>query len=440
MSIASESSKVMYQGNGSTVSFNIPFYFLKDEDIKVLLQKQNAEEQLLQSESEYMLTLGELGGTCNLHTAPAEGETLIIYRDPAILQETAYVDGVPLSAKAREDSLDLLTMICQANRERTDRAVKFNIATSAENIVMPEPEAGRAIIWNADGSNLKNGPTISDIDAVQDNAALATKAAQEATVANNEVQEALSGGVASGIRFEPSGSGLEATNVADALQELKAQFPSKAEAQHLHSLAEITDKGTAAGLNAGTGASNLVQLDAGAKLPAINASQLTHIQPETYISCAGFNGTQQGVQFVLPEGTEHIQIYMFNVIVTGKTHHVLRVGTAQDGFLSKGYQSCSAGANQFRTPYSDKNQASGFYFYSNTNSTYSGNTFKVELKRLHNYIFCSHYGTYYNNGVCGAGWVHCPNPLNKLFFTVYNTRYFFRGGAIYIYAGGQKQW
>lgn len=49
--------------------------------------------------------------------------------------------------------------------------------------------------------------------------------------------------------------------------------------QHNHTLSDVTDAGTAAGYDVGTGANQVVQLDAGAKIPAIDSSQTTHAVP-----------------------------------------------------------------------------------------------------------------------------------------------------------------
>ena len=51
----------------------------------------------------------------------------------------------------------------------------------------------------------------------------------------------------------------------------------KSNTGHQHNLSEITDSGTAAALNVGTSANNVVQLDTNAKLPAIDGSQLTNL-------------------------------------------------------------------------------------------------------------------------------------------------------------------
>jgi hypothetical protein len=60
-----------------------------------------------------------------------------------------------------------------------------------------------------------------------------------------------------------------------------SDLQSYALASHNHVLADITDSGTAAALNVGTTANNIVQLDGTGKLPAVDGSLLTGIATET---------------------------------------------------------------------------------------------------------------------------------------------------------------
>lgn len=59
--------------------------------------------------------------------------------------------------------------------------------------------------------------------------------------------------------------------------DLQTALDGKAGASHTHTLSEVTDAGTAAGLDVGTGANNIVQLDGTSKLPAVDGSQLTNL-------------------------------------------------------------------------------------------------------------------------------------------------------------------
>ncbi len=259
MTIASELSKVAYSGNGATLSFTIPFHFVKESDIKVVLREVGDQETILVAGTDYSLEweAETTGGTCNMVVPPATGQALVLWRDPALLQETVFEEGVPLSAKAREDALDILTMITQANRERLDRAVTFKVSSQAETVEMPDPDAGKAIVWNATGDNLENGPTASDIEAAQASAVAAetaktlaeaakvdAEAAQAAAETARDEAQAVAGSDAATLVFDPTGSGLTATDVDAALKELDADVSAKAPSSHTHTLTDVTDAGT----------------------------------------------------------------------------------------------------------------------------------------------------------------------------------------------------
>jgi hypothetical protein len=192
MTITSELSKIIHDGNGSTTSFTVPFDFARAADLYVVLLGVDGEERLLTLESDYAVQTqeGSMGGSVVLATAPQAGTVLAIRRDPALLQETVYEEGVSLSAKSREQALDLLTMLAQANRERVDRSVKFRITSQTSEVTMPEPGAGRTLVWNDAGTDLENGPTVADVESAAANAAQAAEAREGMEAALEAAQAA----------------------------------------------------------------------------------------------------------------------------------------------------------------------------------------------------------------------------------------------------------
>ena len=184
MTIASQISKAAYAGNGSTQAFPVPFYFLSDDDIVVVLRASDGTETEQTITTHYALTgSGEqAGGACTMVTAPAVGETLVIYRDPAIVQETDYVENDAFPAETHERALDLLTMIAQRTREQLGRAplLAEGTAVTAGSLVVPEPEANAVLAWNSDGDNLVNGPNADEIENAQSYAEAAAASAASA--------------------------------------------------------------------------------------------------------------------------------------------------------------------------------------------------------------------------------------------------------------------
>lgn len=158
MTVSSTTTRTSYAGNGSTKDFAIPFMFMKDGDLEVILRTQDGVEVLQSISTDYTLSgAGEQnGGTCSMSTAPAVGSTLVIKRNPAIVQEVDYLENDAFPAQSHESALDLLTMICQSLSERLDRTVSLKISSAVNGVEIPDPDPGYALVWNAAGDNLTN--------------------------------------------------------------------------------------------------------------------------------------------------------------------------------------------------------------------------------------------------------------------------------------------
>lgn len=159
MTVASETSRVQYAGNDVTTSFSVPFYFLANGDLKVVLTSTTGVESTLTITTHYTLSGAGVpaGGTLTMVTAPATGEYLTIYRDPAVTQETDFVENDPLPAAALEGMGDRLTMIAQRLKNILSRTFRLSDAdTSGASTVIPAPEALQLLGWNEDGDELVN--------------------------------------------------------------------------------------------------------------------------------------------------------------------------------------------------------------------------------------------------------------------------------------------
>lgn len=133
MTIASTTSKVSYNGSGSTGPFPVTFRFAKNADIVATHVSSADVETVLALTTDYTLTgAGEAsGGALTLTTALAVGAKLVISRSPAILQEVDYVENSAFPAETHEAALDLLTMICQDLDEKISRAVLVGIGSGS---------------------------------------------------------------------------------------------------------------------------------------------------------------------------------------------------------------------------------------------------------------------------------------------------------------------
>jgi len=158
MTIASLKTKDNFDGNGSTENFELPFMFLRDEDVEVIVSDLDGIETVQVLGSDYTLTgAGEQTcGECHMNRKLQSGEILFVRRSPALTQEADYLENGAFPAASHEAALDKLTMICQALSERLDRTISLRISSAVEGLVLPEPEADKLIGWNASQTNFEN--------------------------------------------------------------------------------------------------------------------------------------------------------------------------------------------------------------------------------------------------------------------------------------------
>lgn len=231
MTLSSTETKTIYGGNGSTMSFAIPFMFMRDEDIEVVLTDTEGLESVQTISTDYQLS-GEgeqTGGVCAMNMPPEGGQTLVIRRSPAIVQEVDYVENDAFPAATHEAALDKLTMICQALTERLDRTITFRVSSAVTGVELPEPDAGRVLAWNEGGDNLSNRDmaelgtvllplSVSEGGTGADNASDALSSfgfgtAGQAVAASEDSSEALAA-----INGEPADTDILKADTPDLLQ------------------------------------------------------------------------------------------------------------------------------------------------------------------------------------------------------------------------------
>lgn len=96
-------------------------------------------------------------------------------------------------------------------------------------------------------------------------------------LASTFMLNALSAADAAAARSAFGAAAASHTHAIANITSLQATLDGKAASSHEHVAADVTNLGTAATKNVGTAASNVVQLDANARLPALNASLLTNL-------------------------------------------------------------------------------------------------------------------------------------------------------------------
>jgi hypothetical protein len=169
MTVSSSTAKVSYSGNGSTQAFAVPFYFLANSQLLVVLRSSAGIETTQVLGTNYTVTgAGVLtGGTVTMTVAPPSGTALVISRNVPLTQETDLQPNDRLPAETLEQSIDKLTMIAQQLDEVNDRTLKFpSTDSSSISPLLPvsSTRAGKFLKFDTTGAptvEVVPGPTLS---------------------------------------------------------------------------------------------------------------------------------------------------------------------------------------------------------------------------------------------------------------------------------------
>jgi len=133
MTVSSTTTRVSYSGNGVTTVFTVPFYFLTQNDLLVILRASNGVETTQTIGTNYTVSGAGVatGGSITMTSAPAAGTTVVILRNAAFTQGTDILPNDKLPAESLETALDKLTMLTQQLEEEVGRAVKFPASDSS---------------------------------------------------------------------------------------------------------------------------------------------------------------------------------------------------------------------------------------------------------------------------------------------------------------------
>lgn len=303
MTISTQTSKAAFSGNGVSAVFPLPFPFQRAADIKALLRHDGFETPLAQGEHYGLTGAGSAaGGSLTMLVPPATGQTLVVWRAPALVQEVDYVENSAFPAETHEAALDLLTMICQSLQEQIGRAVLYPVSTPDEDVLNSEDFlAATTANKNAARASEQNAAASAGQAAASASQAAQSAAAIDEVAATMDGLVKVSGGDACGRSL--SAKLLAGNGLAEGIEN-----PGGDEALRLSvALAEESGLEFSAGLlrvKAGTGlvrsasglaadvgatAGRLVQLDEAGHLPALDGRNLTNLPGGSAADLAAFH-------------------------------------------------------------------------------------------------------------------------------------------------------
>ncbi len=193
--IQGTSPRIQYVADGKLNAYEFPFVIFNPSDINVYF---NDKVQDLNTYTVAMSKNTE-GGEVSFETAPASGTIITIVRNLAIKRTTSFQEGGALRAKVLNNEFDYQMACQQQIADSLNRSMvlpPYAVDTDVD-LTLPTPSAGKAIVWNADGTNLENSAVkINELESTlkgyKESAELsATIAAEKADIATDKAETAI---------------------------------------------------------------------------------------------------------------------------------------------------------------------------------------------------------------------------------------------------------
>ncbi|MFD2205496.1 hypothetical protein [Kiloniella antarctica] len=150
MTISATPRRASYSGDGSTAVFAVPFKFLADSHLKVVVTSLAGIENVVVPSAVSGAGTAN-GGAITFSTAPLVGEIITILGATPLEQQTdlAISDGMP--ADVIETAVDLLTIQNQEQADQIGLAIKLPVSYSGDELQFPAPVPNEVPYYDADG-------------------------------------------------------------------------------------------------------------------------------------------------------------------------------------------------------------------------------------------------------------------------------------------------
>lgn len=270
MTVSSSTSKARYEGNGSTDTFAFSGRIFSSQDLAVEIITRATDDlvETLTLTTDYTVTINSSESSSvqvtNALKIPTSTQDIQIRRVLEPTQDTRLPTGTPFPSSKVEGALDKLTASMQDVTEELSRSIKVPANFSVTTLEITDvPVDGYGLVWDGVNGDLRNTTSslatlegdaaivAANMDMIElaadlvpyasDIEALAPVASDIAMIIDNiddlqVVADALSDSIASGITYSHTTSGLAATNVQTAIDELASEklnavFASEEEAE-----------------------------------------------------------------------------------------------------------------------------------------------------------------------------------------------------------------
>ena len=184
-------TRIQYIADGENKMFDFPFKIFNPEDLVVYFGDtvQSSDLYSVEIDSENQ------NGSILFATAPTAGTRITLSRELSIERTTYFQEQLAIRPKTLNQELDYQIACTQQLADAVNRTMILPVYSNHKNIsmVLPEPQAGKAILWSSDGTKLENSSIeINNLTSqMQSLVEQATTSAQIATEKANIAAEAL---------------------------------------------------------------------------------------------------------------------------------------------------------------------------------------------------------------------------------------------------------
>ena len=223
MTVTTITNRSRQSGNGAITDFDFSFKVFNATDLIIYkIDTTDDSSETLVLDTDYTVTLNTvtLGGKIIIiGDVFTSDEDILILRENEFKQEANMPVADTFPAESVENALDLNMMLSQQLDEIVDRSITLAVTSSTTGLVIPEPVALRAIMFDTAGTQLKvstYNPDDTGDASVSATAAAASAAAAAASASANNLPTIAVGDAGKLLEVNATGDGYDLTTATIA--------------------------------------------------------------------------------------------------------------------------------------------------------------------------------------------------------------------------------
>lgn len=196
MTVTSPNNRTPYVGSGNTGPFEIGFDVSSASSFSVtrVIIATGAETTLTLNAGSNGYTVSQDLTQFTLTESIDSSKRLVVLLNEPLTQNDSYLANNTFPSKTVENELDKLTRIALQQQEQIDRAVTLPIGSNATGVTIPDPDDGKALIW--DGTQLANSVNTFDNVIADASASAAAAASSESSATSSATTATTQAGIA----------------------------------------------------------------------------------------------------------------------------------------------------------------------------------------------------------------------------------------------------